>query len=151
QTGGHQDVGYHLGIRGEYRTTVESEPAQPEQENTDHCQGQAVGTDGLNFAVHLFADTGPEHDGSGERTPSTQRVYDGGSGKIIEPGLIEPAAAPFPGTDDRVYDTYKEAAKYHKGKKLNALGNRSGYNGAGSGGEHALEQEVGPVGITPIC
>ena len=50
--------------------------------------------------------------------PAAYSVYQRGTGKIIEPGGIQPAAAPFPHSGNGIADRDKEGSENEEGVQL---------------------------------
>jgi hypothetical protein len=110
-----------------------------------------VPEDGGDAAVlFVFAVARTQDQYGGQSGETTEGVDDGGAGEIVETQLVEPAAAPFPGTGDRVQKGDQYGGIEHEVVEFDALGYGSRDDSGGGGGEHRLEDEIRPIGITWI-
>src|SRR5208282_2169563 len=68
---------------GQGTAGVEAEPAEGQDERTDHSKGDVVAGDGIGGPVLVvLADAGTENDGPGQRRDSARHVHDTGTGEI---------------------------------------------------------------------
>lgn len=132
-----------IGVQG--GRAVETEPAEPEQEDADGHERHVVAHDGHHLAVDVLADARSEQDHAGERGPAADAVHEGGAGEIVEVQGVQPAAAPAPRADDRVHDRHVDGSEDQVAAQLHAFGDRAGHDRGGRRGEHPLEEEVRPV------
>ena len=152
EAGGHEREGREGRICGEHGAAVESEPSEPEQEYADGRKRHGATGDRHHPAIlGVFAKTRPEDHGTNERSPTTERVYEGRSREVIEAHRVEEAAAPFPGARYRVDESDEERREDHEGTELDSLCHGARDDRRGGRGEHRLEEEVGPVGIAAAC
>ena len=88
---------------GELRPAVEAQPAEPEDEDAKG-NGEDVGGRRRPYAAVAseLAEARANDDETGERCPAAGAVDDGGAGKVDEAEIAQPAAAPGPGTNERV-------------------------------------------------
>ena len=99
QVGGHGDFA-DFRNQGQGAAGVESEPAKPEEEDTQGAEGQTVTGDGVGGFVRIeFANAGSEDRRADEGQPAADGMDDGGTGKVMEAERSQPAAAPCPGTE----------------------------------------------------
>ena len=152
---GERGVHGHEGEAGvgrrERRRGVEPEPAEQQDERTEHRHRDVVARQRTRLAVAVeLADAGPEHDGAGEGGDATHGVHDAGAGEVdvaeaplhalAERG--EPAAAPGPRTEQRVVDGAAEQAPADERLPLPALGHAAGRDGGRRvhEGDHVQEE-----------
>ena len=76
-------------------------------------------------------------------------MYDRRASEIVETEVVEPAGTPLPRAGDGVAKGHQDRGVEHEARQLDALGDGTGDDGGGSGGEHGLEDEVRPIGV--IC
>ena len=72
------------------------------------------------------------------------------AGEIVEAQLVEPAAAPLPGSDDRIDERHEDRGEDHERRELDTFCDRTGNDRCGGRGEHRLEEEVSPVRVTTV-
>merc|ERR1712178_667891 len=81
------------------------------------------------------------------RTSEVHKLSTEGFGKARG---IEPSAAPFPATYDRINDRYVDHREDDESMQLNSLGYSTGNDGSCRGGKHSLKQKVSPVRIVSV-
>ena len=75
-------------------------------------------------------------------TNTTNHVDTVGTGEIVEAPLRQPAAAPYPVSDYRIYERRHADADYDVRVKLESLCHCTGYDSSRSRTEHSLEQKI---------
>ena len=119
---------------------------RPEQRHRD-----VVGSEESRLAVLAeLADPCAQHLGPGQRGDAAHGVDDAGAGEVdvavaqaeVVPELGEPAAAPRPGTEQRVVDGAAEETPDDEALELPALGHGPGGDGGGGvhEGDHVEEE-----------
>ena len=73
---------------------IESEPADPEDEDAQRGDGQIVPEDGPGFPVLVFPDARADQRRPYGRQPSAHGVHYGRPGEVVEAQSGQPAAAP---------------------------------------------------------
>ncbi len=132
------DVGYN-----QLRTTVEAEPAQPQDEHTQSGQRQVGARDGVDLTVGaVLALTSAQQQHTGQSSGSTGHVNHTGTGEVEEASFVQEATAPLPEALDRVDEASHDHGEDQEREQLHALGNRTGNDGHGSRNEYDLEEEV---------
>ena len=133
----------------QYRTTVETEPAHPQDEGTQSGQRHVGAREGTDFTVGaVFAFTRAKQQYASQGRSGTCHVYDAGAGEVTEAKITEVVhtehigATPGPRAFQRVDKASHEDREYQERPQLHALGNRAGHDGHGGGHEHDLEEEV---------
>ena len=139
-----------LGVGVEGGGAVEAEPSEPEEEDADGGDGHVVSHDGHGLAVDVLADAGTEEHDAGEGGPAADGVDERGAGEVMEVHVGEPAAAPAPGADERIDQRDVDGGEDEVAGELDAFGDGTADDGGGGGGEHALEEEVRPVGVVAV-
>ena len=95
----------------ELRAAIESKPAEPQDEYPQRHEGNIGWHGGPRGAVGTeLAEARAQHQSAGKRRPATGGMHDGGPGEILKSHLVEPAAAPGPGTDQWV----DQSGQYHR-------------------------------------
>ena len=108
--------------------------------------GDAVGA--------VLADAGADDNGSGQTNPAAHGMHHGGTGKINEAELFQPAAAfaeqaaPGPVSADRIDKGRNKRTGDQVDAEAGAFGHGSGNNGGRGRGEHGLEEPEGPQPCT---
>ena len=140
-----QDLRHLLRIGG--GGAVEAVPAEPQDEHAHSSQGNIVAQNGPGIAVLIIlADAGAQHDGADQAGDTAHHVDDGGTGKVDEAQLSQPAlTVPDPACLDGVDDGGDDGGVDAVAGELGALGHGAGHDGGGGGTEHQLEEEVRPV------
>ena len=127
------------------------EPAEPEEDDADGGHWHAVTEDRSDLSCRrVFAQTRSQKEDGCQGGESAECVDDGRAGEIVKAHLVEPAAAPFPGTGDRVEKGDQDGGVDHEAVELDPFGHGAGDDGGGGGGEHRLEDEIGPVGVVGV-
>ena len=144
-------VAKRTSVDREGRRGVEAEPAEQQDEATEHRHRDVVTRQRAGLAVGpVLADAGTEHERTGQRRGTTDRVHHAGAGEVdvaeAEVGgvaeLGEPAAAPGPGAEQRVVDGAAEEAPPDERLPLPPLGHRAGRDGGDRVHErHHVEEE----------
>jgi hypothetical protein len=94
-------------------------------------------------AAFILALACAEDDGTGEGCPAADRVDDRRACEVEEAELrVEEAAAPLPGSLDRVEEGREDDREDQEGPQLDAFCERARHDGRGRGAEHELEEEV---------
>ena len=129
--------------QSQLRAPVETEPAEPQDEDAQRHDGHIRRCGHLDLTVlSEFTLSCADDKNAGERRPAAGRVNDSRSGKILEAHFIEPSAAPCPGPDDRVDDRRQHGNEDKEGPQFDTLGQCTGYDGGGRPHKHHLEEPV---------
>src|SRR6056297_2648599 len=128
------------------RTTVEAEPAHPQDEGTKRCQRQVGTGEGADFAFcAVLAFTGTEEENTSQSPCCASHVDDAGTGVVAVAKLIHAeyrVAVPGPGTLHRVDETTHNNGKSKEGPEFHTLSHGTGNDGHGGCNEDNLEEEV---------
>ena len=131
---GHADSG----------AAVEPEPGEPEDKYAQCCQRQAVSGNGIDGTVFIvFANTGSQQPGADTGAHAAYHVYGGGTGKIVEPRLGQPAAAPDPVAGNGVDEQTDQDTVNAVGRKLGPFRHGAGNDSCRRGAENGLENQEG--------
>ena len=144
--GGHTDVGNKNGIGVQNRTTIETEPTEPKEENTDGGEGKRVPEDWLGAFRSILALTWPKNENTSEGCEASECVNHAGTCEVVEAHVVEESSAPLPRTGKRVSETNQQSGEDHEGGKLDSLSDCTRNDGCGRGCEHRLKEEVCPRG-----
>ena len=149
--GGDEDAaGSHQGVvpgHGHGRAAVESKPAEPQHKHAQRGDGEVVAQNGPGLAVPvILADAGPQDLGADEGGHAAHHMHRGGTGKVMEAQLGQPAAAPDPVAGDGIDHSGNQQRIDAVGNKLGALCHSARYDGSGGGAKHRLENEEGEEG-----
>ena len=92
------------GIRsGKRASRVETEPAEPEDENTEGSEGEAMARNCACFPFRVeLPHPGAEEACSCKCGPTAHGVDDGASGEVDEPFFTQPPSAPSPMSSNRI-------------------------------------------------
>ena len=121
---------------------VETEPGKPEDEYAQRRQGKAVAGNGVDGTVFIvFADTGSQQPGSDAGAHTAYHVYRGGTGKIVEAQLGQPASAPDPVTGNGVDDQADGNTVNAVGRKFSPFCHGTGNDGGSRRTEYCLEDQ----------
>mmetsp|Transcript_7083 Transcript_7083/g.18279 ORF Transcript_7083/g.18279 Transcript_7083/m.18279 type:complete len:341 (-) Transcript_7083:580-1602(-) len=159
QGGGHGGAAHHLGghggVDGQEGAGVESVPAKPEQEGTEHHQGGGVAGHVHGVPVRIKpAHSGAHHGGTAQPSKSSHHVDDTAAGKVdhasskeavVAEGGQPASAVPDPVDDHWVHKAGQEDGVEQVGQEGGALSNGARHDGRGGGGESPLEQKASPV------
>src|SRR5690606_16061166 len=127
--------------------TVETEPAHPQDEDTQGGQRQVAAGDGIDLTVGtVLALTRTEQQYTSQSGSSTGHVDDTGTGAVGVAQFAQPAATPAPGALDRVDEAGHDHRNAEEGPQLHALGHRTKDDLPAGTGEDHLEEEVGTGG-----
>ena len=144
QTGADDQI---VGVHAHGGSAVEAEPAEPENEHAQRGESQVVAQNRLGLSVSaVLADPGAKHLGADQGAYAAHHVDAGGTGKIVEAQLTEPAAAPDPVAGDGVDQQGNGGGVDAVCAELGAFCHGTGDDGGGGGAEHGLENGVGPQG-----
>src|SRR5690606_23495924 len=110
--GVHEHNRYRMSVTDvaqfQYRTTVETEPAHPQDKGTQSGQRQVSTRDGTDFTVRaVFAFTGTQQNHTCQSSSRTRHVNDAGTGEVFEAHIAQRVqteyrlTAPGPGTFHR--------------------------------------------------
>ena len=129
-----------VGIHGHGGSTVEAEPAEPQNENPKGSSGQIMAQNRLGLSILVvLANPGSKHPGTDTGAHAANHMDCGGTGKIMEAQLAQPAAAPDPVAGNRINKQGNGGGVDAVGAELGALCHRAGNNGGRGGAEHRLE------------
>ena len=127
--------------------TVEPEPAEPQDKHAQGHGGQVVAGDCAGLAVLVvLTNTGAKHPGAQAGGNAANKVNGGGTGKIMEAQLCQPAAAPDPVAGDGVNDQADSGRVAAVSAELGTLCHGAGNNGCCRCTEHGLEHGINPKG-----
>ena len=134
---------------------IETEPSQPENEDTQRGQRHVVAQNRFNLAVFaVFAQPRTQYDGTGQSGPSADGVNNGGTCKIdktqtFKPALTVEQAAPGPAAKHRVNDRAQSGTVDQVTGEFRSFRHSSGNNRCGGGAKYDLEHPKGQYpGIT---
>lgn len=130
-------------------TTVEAEPADPEEDGSEHDVGDVVGAVGQALGL-VVAGALAEHERVGEGG-GTGRDVDGGTTGKVETAELEGPAVGVPGPvgDGVVDDGGPDEDEDDAGQHATAVSSSTNGQSGGNGGEHALvqaEEQIGDLG-----
>ena len=127
--------------------TVEPEPAEPQDKHAQGHGGQVVAGDCAGLAIlAVLTNTGAKHPGAQAGGNAANKVNCGGTGKIMEAQLCQPAAAPDPVAGDGVNDQADSGRVAAVSAELGTLCHGAGNNGCCRCTEHGLEHGINPKG-----
>ena len=135
-----------LPVERQRGTSVETEPAQPENEDAERDDGNVVTVNG-NGIFSEPSQAGADDDHAGQRHPAAHGVNDGRPGKVNETEVLQPAgfsageAAPRPVAVHRVYDGGHDQRHDEIAGELHSLRDGAGHDRRGRPGESDLEDE----------
>ena len=133
----HRKPGSAIGRHG--RSSVESEPAHPQQAGTDHRQRQAVGLERLAPVAAARADRIGTHQPRHARV----HVHHRAAGEVEHPHLGEPATRlPDPVRDRRIDEDAPEQGEPEHRRQPHALHERADDERTGDDGEGQLEHRI---------
>src|SRR5690606_7122916 len=90
-------------VRAQHGAAVEPEPTEPEEKHADRRERHVAARDrGHRPVLAVLTEPRSEHGGTHQGAPATDGVDDRGAREVVEPHLVQPAAAPLPGAGDRV-------------------------------------------------
>ena len=149
---GHRDAADRADAGGVARG-VEAEPADPEEEDAERAEDEAVARDRVRLAVMtVLADARAEHHRAREGQPAADRVDDRRTGEVVEAQGLDPTdgfrtvqTAPHPVARHRVDERGDERRVDQVAAELDALRHRARDDRRGRRGEHGLEEEERPV------
>ena len=100
-SGAYNGIAFHA----DSRCTVETEPAEPENEYTKCTNCKVMSRDRSGFTgFGIFSDTRSEDDGTDQCSNTTNHVNGTGTCEIMKSHLADKAAAPDPVTGYRIYN-----------------------------------------------
>lgn len=140
----HQHERDFLRIGVEDAPAVESEPAEPEQENADRRERKIVSHDRAGDAVDEFSDARTDENRSRESRPAADAMHERRSREVVEIQIREPASAPAPRTDDRINEGDENQREQQIRIELRSSRHRAGNDGRARRGEHSLKEKVRP-------
>ena len=138
-----------VAVHGHRGSAVETEPAEPEDEDAQRGDAQVMTQDRPGFPVlSVLADAGPEDLRADQRAHAADHMHGRGTGEIMESHFRQPAAAPDPVAADRIDEQGDRCGVNAVGRELRALCHGAGYDGRRGGAEDGLEDGEGPQGNT---
>ena len=140
-SGAYNGVAFHA----DSRCTVETEPAEPEDEYTKRTNSKVMSRDRSGFTgFGIFSDTRSEDDGTDECSNTTNHMNSTGTCKIMKSHLADKSAAPDPVTGYRIYNETDQQTVDTVGDEFSTLCHGTGYDGSRSSTEYSLEDEKCP-------
>ena len=126
-------------------SAVETEPAEPEDENAQRHSHHVVAGNGfyLSFPV-VLADSGAQHPGAQTGNDTAHVVHDRTSGEVMESQTGKPAAAPGPVPADRIDQKGNSRGISAVGLEIGPLCHGSRDDGRGCRAEDRLEDHIAP-------
>ena len=141
QSGGDHGV---VAVHGHGGAAVETEPAEPQDEDAQRTQGEVMAQDGTGRAVlFVLADAGAQDGRADAGADAADHVDRSGTGKVMEAQLAQPAAAPDPVAGDGIDEGGDAERVDAVGDKFGPLRHGAGDDGGRGGTENRLEDKVG--------
>ena len=134
----HQHGHGRITIGRQGRTPIEPEPAHPQHAGTGNGHGHVV----RHHALGGETFTVTQHHSRHQRCHTGSDVHHGTAGKVIQPQVSQPAAAPDPVTHRDIHPQQPEHGKRQHRPEAHALGKSTDDQGWRNDGKGHLEQPV---------
>ena len=137
----------------QFRTAVEAEPAEPQDQRAERGERQVAARDGVDLAVRtVLALARSEHEYARERSRGTAEMHRARSREVeVAEASRQEATAPVPEALDWVDEAGQHDGKCEERPELHALGDGTRHDRHRGCDEHDLEEEVRQAGVVGIA
>ena len=138
----------NIAVQRQFTAAIETEPADPEQEDAEDRRGGIVGFDGAPVLAKA-AKARPDDDDRGECDPAPDAVHHGGPGKVHETHGFQPTrlrqvqTTPGPVAEQGIDQNADKSGDDEIAAEAHPLRHRAGDDGCRGTAERDLKEEEG--------